>query len=203
MTVPQPLTLPFFTVGHSNHSLEGFIGLLRAADIGLVADVRKLPGSRACPQFNAEPLRDSLAELQIGYQHLAPLGGRRGKPGDAPAGLNGLWRNRSFRNYADYALTAPFQDGLAQLVEQGRRRRCAIMCAEAVWWRCHRRIIADYLLARGETVLHIMGEGRIEPARLTPGAVPQADGTVLYPSPPEIADLGRSEPGHRRARSVS
>jgi uncharacterized protein (DUF488 family) len=175
---------PYVTVGHSNRSLETFVGLLREAEVGLVVDVRKLPGSRKYPHFNAEPLQAALADVQIGYSHIAALGGRRGKaPPDAPRGLNGLWTNTSFRNYADYALGEAFAAGLAELVAAGRLRRCAIMCAEAVWWRCHRRIIADHLLARGETVIHLMGEGRREPARLTPGAQVQPDGTVLYPAP--------------------
>jgi uncharacterized protein (DUF488 family) len=174
---------PFFTVGHSNRSLEAFVALLRGADIALVADIRKLPGSRANPQFNAAPLAQALAQVQIGFEPIAALGGRRGKSREAPQGLNDLWTNKSFRNYADYALTEPFQAGLRRLIGLGRERRCAMMCAEAVWWRCHRRIVADYLLARGETVLHIMGEGRLEPARLTAGAAVQPDGAVLYPAP--------------------
>ena len=173
--------MAFFTVGHSNRSLEAFVALLRAADIALVADIRKMPRSRANPQFNEETLGAALAEFQIGYEHMAALGGLRGRTRDGPQGLNDFWTNRSFRNYADYALTAPFQQGLQRLLAEGHARRAAIMCSEAVWWRCHRRIVADYLIARGETVLHIMGEGRLEPARLTPGAVVQPDGRVLYP----------------------
>jgi uncharacterized protein (DUF488 family) len=176
------MTFAFFTVGHSNRSLDAFVALLRGAEVGFLADIRKLPGSRRVPQFDAEPLAAALSAVQIGYAHIAALGGRRGKAADAPPGQNAWWTNASFRNYADYALTAPFQAGLRQLIAEGRRRPCAVMCAEAVWWRCHRRIVADYLLARGETVFHIMGEGRLEPARLTPGAVPQPDGTLLYPA---------------------
>jgi uncharacterized protein (DUF488 family) len=176
------MTPPFFTVGHSNRSLDAFVGLLREAEVGLVADIRKLPGSRTNPQFNVEPLEAALAQVQIAYLHIATLGGRRSKPPDALEGLNGLWTNRSFRNYADYALTEPFQAGLRELLDEGRGRRCAMMCAEAVWWRCHRRIVADYLLVRGETVLHIMGEGRLEPARLTRGAVVRGNGTIIYPA---------------------
>jgi uncharacterized protein (DUF488 family) len=175
------LAAPFFTIGHSNRSLEGFAALLRASDVGLVADVRKLPGSRRNPQFDAKPLEVALAQVQIAYEHIAELGGRRGKTREAPPDLNGLWTNTSFHNYADYALTEPFQIGLRRLLAAGRHRRCAVMCAEAVWWRCHRRIVADHLLAHGETVLHIMGEGRLEPARLTRGAVVRADLTVVYP----------------------
>lgn len=180
------MVLPFFTVGHSNRSLEAFTVLLRGADIGLVADIRKMPRSRANPQFNEDALGEALAALQIGYEHIAALGGLRGRTRSVPTTANRLWTNRSFRNYADYALTEPFQAGLAHLIAAGRERRCAAMCSEAVWWRCHRRIVADYLIARGETVFHIMGEGRLEPARLTPGAVVQLDGTILYPpAPPE------------------
>lgn len=176
-----PRKAPFFTVGHSNRSLEAFVALLRDVEIALVADVRKMPRSRTNPQFNEATLPEALARVQIGYEHMAALGGLRGKAPATPEDQNALWTNRSFRNYADYALTEPFQAGLAHLIETGRERRCAIMCSEAVWWRCHRRLIADDLIARGESVFHIMGEGRLEPARLTPGAVVQRDGTVLYP----------------------
>jgi uncharacterized protein (DUF488 family) len=176
------VALPFFTVGHSNRSLEAFVALLRGAEIALVADIRKMPRSRTNPQFNEGALAASLAPFQIGYEHMAALGGLRGKVRDLPQGLNGLWTNRSFRNYADYALTEPFQAGLERLIEAGRERRCTLMCSEAVWWRCHRRLVADNLIARGESVFHIMGEGRLEPARLTPGAIVQPDGAVLYPA---------------------
>jgi uncharacterized protein (DUF488 family) len=176
------VSLPFFTVGHSNRTLGAFEAVLREAGIGLVADIRKMPRSRSNPQFNGDTLGEALAGVQIGYEHLAALGGLRGKAKGLPEGLNGGWTNRSFRNYADYALTEPFQAGLDQLIREGRRRRCTVMCSEAVWWRCHRRIVADYLLARGESVFHLMGEGRQEPARMTPGAVVQADGTILYPA---------------------
>jgi uncharacterized protein (DUF488 family) len=100
--------------------------------------------------------------------------------------VNGYWENKSFHNYADYALSDAFHAGLEALINVGRRRRCAVMCSEAVWWRCHRRLIADNLLARGETVLHIMGHGRVEPARLTAGAVVRADRAVLYPAPANL-----------------
>jgi hypothetical protein len=108
---------------------------------------------------------------------------------------NTSWQNDSFRNYADYALTPPFRAGLARLRALGRERRSAIMCAEAVWWRCHRRIIADYLLVGGETVLHILSPTKVEPAELSPAAQPQSDGTILYPpeSSPQY-DLGLDRP---------
>ncbi|PWU26380.1 DNA repair protein [Pseudomonas sp. RW407] len=176
------MKLPFFTIGHSNRSLEAFVELLRGPGVERVVDIRKVPRSASNPQFNADTLPAALAGCGIGYEHLAALGGLRGKARDLPAQVNGFWANRSFHNYADYALSAPFHKGLEQLLEAGRQRRCAIMCAEALWWRCHRRIVSDYLIARGETVFHIMAEGRLEPARLTAGAVVQADGSVAYPA---------------------
>jgi uncharacterized protein (DUF488 family) len=175
------VTLPFFTIGHSNRRIEAFIDLLREPGIERVVDVRKMPMSRANPQFNKDALADALAASGISYDHMPALGGLRGKAPGLPADLNGFWENRSFHNYADYALSAPFQEGLGHLIEEGRRWRSAIMCSEAVWWRCHRRLIADDLIARGETVFHIM-EGRLEPARLTGGAVIRPDGTIVYPA---------------------
>jgi uncharacterized protein (DUF488 family) len=175
--------LPFFTVGHSNRSRETFVELLREAEISLTADIRTVPRSRANPQFNEDVLPDTLAAVSIGYEHMAALGGLRGKARGISPDVNGLWTNESFHNYADYALSAEFRTGLDRLVEQGRARRCTVMCSEAVWWRCHRRIVADHLIARGETVFHIMAPGRLEPARLTAGAVIESDGAVVYPRP--------------------
>ena len=175
------MDIPFFTIGHSNRTIETFVALLRGAEVTLVADIRKLPGSRAHPQFDGPALADALAPHQIGYEHIPALGGLRGRTPDVTPETNALWTNRSFHNYADYALTEPFRAGLAHLLERGHQHRCAIMCSEAVWWRCHRRIVADYLLASGEKVLHIMGEGRLEPARLTPGALVGPDHSVYYP----------------------
>jgi uncharacterized protein (DUF488 family) len=176
------VTLPFFTIGHSNLSFEEFTGLLREAEIGLVADIRKIPMSRANPQFNKDALPGALAADGIAYDHIAALGGRRGKAKSLPADVNGFWTNDGFHNYADYALSDEFRIGLEHLIDDGRKRRCAMMCSEAVWWRCHRRIVTDYLLARGETVFHIMGSNRLEPARMTPGAAVQPGGTVTYPA---------------------
>lgn len=176
------MTLPFFTVGHSDRGIGEFVELLGGPGVELVADVRKMPMSRANPQFNGDALRGSLSAFGIAYEHVAALGGLRAKAKAAPADVNGFWENRSFRNYADYALTEGFRAGLGRLIELGRERRCAMMCSEAVWWRCHRRIVADHLIARGETVFHIMGRGRVEPARLTAGAVVRADGAVVYPA---------------------
>nr|WP_233154700.1 DUF488 domain-containing protein [Candidimonas nitroreducens] len=172
----------FFTIGHSNRSLAEFAGLLVEAGVALLADIRKMPMSRANPQFNTDVLPDELAPYGIAYEHIAALGGLRGKARGLPADTNGYWTNASFHNYADYAFSAQFQAGLEHLLKEGRARRCAIMCSEAVWWRCHRRIVADYLMARGANVFHIMGPGRIEPARITLGAVTQASGTIAYPA---------------------
>lgn len=175
------MTLPFFTIGHSTRRTEEFISLLRLAEVGLVADVRTVPKSRTNPQYNKDALPRDLEAFQIGYRHFPALGGLRSRSKETAPEVNGFWQNDSFHNYADHALTQEFQAGLETLIEIGRERRCAIMCAEAVWWRCHRRIIADHLLARGEEVFHLMGSDRIEPAQLTKGAQVQAKGTVVYP----------------------
>ena len=175
------MKLPFFTIGHSNRSLEEFVELLRSADIRLLADIRKFPRSRANPQFNVDTLGESLAPFGISYEWMSSLGGRRAIVKSVPPDVNGLWRNLSFHNYADYALSEEFDAGLRHLLERGRGQRCAIMCSEAVWWRCHRRIVTDYLLANGESVFHIMAPGRFEPAQMTQGAVIGPDGKVVYP----------------------
>jgi uncharacterized protein (DUF488 family) len=155
---------------------------LQESGVRLVIDVRSIPRSRTNPQFNQETLGVTLAPCQIGYQHISELGGLRGKSRDAGPSPNAYWRVRSFRNYADYALTAPFAAGLGRLRDRGADRRCVVMCAEAVWWRCNRRIIADYLLAAGEQVMHILGKSHVDVASLTLGAVVRNDRTVVYPA---------------------
>jgi uncharacterized protein (DUF488 family) len=172
----------FFTIGHSTRTIAEFVDLLKGAGVRLVVDVRTVPRSRTNPQYNRDELPGTLGEFQIGYEHIAALGGLRGHKRDAPEATNAFWQNKSFHNYADYAMSAEFRAGLAQLRELGRRTPCAVMCAEAVWWRCHRRIISDYLIAAGEKVFHIMGDGRVEPARMTEGARPAADGVLTYPA---------------------
>lgn len=169
-----------FTIGHSTHPLADFLALLRESAIECLADIRRLPGSRAFPQFDSPALRASLHEAGIDYVHMADLGGRRGRTAPKGDRRNGLWRNTSFRYYADYALTPPFAAALAELEARAARQRCALMCAEAVWWRCHRRIVTDHLLARGHAVFHIMGPGKVVAATLTPGAR-VAHGCVTYP----------------------
>ena len=174
---------PIFTIGHSTRTVAEFVALLRQVDVRLLVDVRSIPRSRAVPQFNADTLSDALAADGITYHHLLALGGRRHHVKGAPPSDNTFWRVLAFRHYADYAQTAPFRTGLDDLLALAAATRCAIMCAEAVWWRCHRRIIADYLLVRGIAVGHIMAHGTITPAILTPGAQVEPDGTVRYPSP--------------------
>ena len=176
------MSQPFFTIGHSNRPLEAFVALLQPNGIEVVVDVRTVPRSRANPQYNRDTLPGSLARYGIGYEHLAPLGGLRARDRSGLAAeVNGFWENQSFHNYADHALTPAFRAGLERLVALGSERRCAYMCAEAVWWQCHRRIITDYLLASGHEVFHIVSGDVPEPARLTPEAVPHGDG-LAYPA---------------------
>ena len=176
--------LPFFTVGHSTRSLEEFLGLLETVDVRLVVDVRTVPRSRTNPQFNRETLPQALAEFPIGYEHVSALGGLRGARRDVPPAVNAFWKNQSFHNYADYAMGEDFRLALGRLVDLGHQVPTAIMCAEAVWWRCHRRIIADYLLAGGETVFHIMGRERIERANITSAANIGRENVITYPVGP-------------------
>jgi len=172
---------PVCTIGHSTRTIPEFVDLLRAGEATRVVDVRTVPRSRTNPQYNLDRLPDELAPYQVRHEYIRELGGLRGKAAGIAPEVNGLWRNQSFHNYADYALTEDFRRGLDRLLELAATERCAIMCAEAVWWRCHRRIIADYLMARGIEVLHLMGGDRVEPAKPTPGAVMEGD-SVTYPA---------------------
>jgi uncharacterized protein (DUF488 family) len=174
------LAHPFFTIGHSTHAVEELVSLLLERDIGVVVDVRSLPRSRRNPQFNREVLPRTLTGFGLDYVHIPELGGLRGRS-LVPPSVNGFWTNDSFHNYADYAMSKAFHSGVARLRALGRARRCVIMCAEAMWWRCHRRIIVDYLLAAGETVIHILAKGRQELASSTAAARPGPRGTLVYP----------------------
>lgn len=176
-----------FTIGHSTRSLEELIALLRAHAVTSLVDVRTIPRSRRNPQFNVETLEEKMPQANIAYRNDKALGGRRGKP---PGGVsrNPYWAQEGFRNYADYALTAPFRSALADLEQSAQTQRPAIMCAEALWWKCHRRIITDYLLADGLEVVHILGPGKTEPARLTPAAVQTSEG-LIYPGDPDTPRL--------------
>jgi uncharacterized protein (DUF488 family) len=169
-----------YTIGHSTRSIDELIAILSEAGVTRVADVRAFPMSRRHPQFNRDALSVTLPAAAIVYRHMPALGGRRGaRKGES---RNGLWRVEAFRNYADYAETPAFRAALDELEALARERPTAFMCAEAVWWQCHRRLIADYLLARGWTVTHLMAPGQRQDGILTPGAVPQADGTIWYPA---------------------
>jgi uncharacterized protein (DUF488 family) len=142
-----------WTIGHSTHSAEEFNQILAAHRIEALVDVRSFPGSRRYPQFNKQQLGSSLPENGIAYFHLHELGGRRQTRKDSK---NTAWKNQSFRGYADHMETEEFQQGIGRLMEIGGEKRAAIMCAEALWWRCHRSLISDFLKARGVEVIHIL-----------------------------------------------
>jgi uncharacterized protein (DUF488 family) len=152
-------TLTIWTIGHSTRSLDEFLDLLAANSIEAIADVRRFAGSRRYPHFGQEALHKTLTESGVTYVPLPELGGRR-RP--RPDSHNTVWRNESFRGYADYMETDAFRDAIGQLLELAHRRRTAILCAEAVWWRCHRALIADYLKARGVCVRHIIDAKKSE-----------------------------------------
>lgn len=170
-----------FTIGHSTRPVDELIALLRESGVDLLVDVRSIPRSRTNPQFNTDALPAPLAAAGIGYRHLAALGGRRHRRKGDPPSPNGFWQNAAFRNYADYAASPEFRAGLDELETLRMRHRCAIMCSEAVWWRCHRRIIADYLLTERVPVAHIMGPHKVDPAKRTPAARKRR-GVLVYPS---------------------
>lgn len=178
----MPATI--FTIGHSTRTIPELAALLQEAGVDLLVDIRSIPRSRTNPQFNADTLPAALAEFGIACRPSPALGGLRHHKKGAPPSPNLYWRVAAFRNYADYAETPAFRSGLDELERLAGDHRCAIMCAEAVWWRCHRRIVADYLLSDGFDVRHIMGQGKIEPASLTPGAHRQDNGTLVYPAAP-------------------
>ena len=173
---------PFYTIGHSTRTIEDFADMLMDAGVTLVADVRSVPFSRANPQYNKTVLPQALSPYAIAYEHIPALGGFRGKSPDIAQNANAFWENDRFRNYADYAMGEEFRAGLARLQELGYTQSCAIMCAEALWWKCHRRIIADYLLAAGERVWHIVRPENVQAARMTEGARVMEAGVLLYPS---------------------
>lgn len=148
-----------WTIGHSTRSFEELLLMLQSFNIKLVADVRSYPGSRKFPQFNKDALETSLPQTGIQYVHLKDLGGRRKVNPDSK---NTAWRHAAFRGYADYMETTAFKDGIKELIAAGLNQRTAYMCSEAVWWRCHRSLISDYLKVQGWKVMHIMGVGKAE-----------------------------------------
>ena len=163
-------------MGHSTRSSEEFVKMLVAHGVQVLVDVRMFPGSRRYPQFNRAALAESLAEMGIEYKHEARLGGRRTPRADSH---NTAWKNASFRAYADYMETDEFRKGIEELLELARDARVAVMCAEAVWWRCHRSLISDYLKAAGHTVIHILNETKTEPHPFT-SAARIVDGKLSY-----------------------
>ena len=173
------MSLHLFTIGHSTHPLDRFLAMLAQHGIEVLADIRRFPGSRKFPQFNQDNLASALPEAGIEYCWLEALGGRRRKKTDGSSKNLGL-RNESFRNYADYMLTDEFRAGVEQLLEVASERPTAFMCSESVFWRCHRRLVADYLLVKGIPVQHIMPSGELRPHTLTEGARVEG-GELTYP----------------------
>lgn len=167
-----------WTIGHSNHTLEEFLAMLTSFSISLLVDVRSYPGSNYVPHFNKENMQQSLPENSVKYLHLKKLGGRRkGKTNSN----NTVWRNKSFRAYADYMETASFKTGIDKLTAAAKKQRTAVMCSEAVWWRCHRSMIADYLKAADWKVMHIMNSNKSKQHPYTsPASVVQ--GELFYGS---------------------
>jgi uncharacterized protein (DUF488 family) len=186
MPMPGPAeaghyTNRIWTIGHSTRSADEFVALLRTNAVGGLADVRTIPRSRRHPHFGSEALAERLGQEGIQYRHFAALGGLRKPRRDSP---NGAWRNEAFRGYADHMLTADFGAAVAELLEFGAERNVAVMCAEAVWWQCHRMLLSDALVARDVEVQHIMsqrGRAAVQPHRLTPFAQVRPDGQVWYP----------------------
>jgi uncharacterized protein (DUF488 family) len=173
--------MQLWSVGHSTHSPEAFVALLVANGIELLADIRRIPRSRRHPHFHTEALERSLPRCGIRYRHLPRLGGWR-RPADGSP--NGGWQKLSFQGYADYALTEEFAEGLAELRELAAAGRTAMMCSEALWWRCHRRLVADRLVVGGDVVWHLGADGRSARHELTAFANVGPDGLVTYPPAP-------------------
>ena len=176
-----------WTVGHSTHSSDAFVALLLEHEITQLADIRRVPRSRRNPHFDTVALAAGLPRHGVAYVHIARLGGWRHADRSSP---NGAWRNESFRGYADYALGDEFASGLAHLRRLADAGRAAIMCSEALWWRCHRRLVADRLVVAGDSVWHIGSDGRASAHELTPFAAVGEDGRITYPGieakPPTI-----------------
>jgi len=172
----MPLTV--FTIGHSNRSLDAFLAILKAHRIECLADIRTIPRSRHNPQFSAEALEKSLPMTGISYGRLPRLGGLRKPRKDS---RNQAWHNDAFRGYADYMETAEFEKGIAELLALARGKRTAMMCAEALYYRCHRSLVSDALVCRGVETVHLLGVKRTAPHRLT-AFVKIEDGRPTYPA---------------------
>jgi uncharacterized protein (DUF488 family) len=170
-------------VGHSTHTFDAFVALLTRHGVALVADIRLVPQSRRHPQFRADALSQNLPTEGIAYSHIPGLGGWRRAAKDS---ANGAWRNASFRGYADYAMTGEFAEALMRLRELAAAQATAMMCSEALWWRCHRRLVADRLVVGGDTVCHISADGRTATHELTPFAIVGSDGRITYPARSDV-----------------
>lgn len=190
---PPPLTI--FTVGHSTRAIDDFISLLRAHNVRQLVDVRTVPRSRHNPQFGQDRLGPALEDSGIHYHHMPALGGLRHARRDS---INTAWRNASFRGYADYMQTQPFADALGDLIARAREHPTAIMCAEAVPWRCHRSLIADALLVRGIDAEEIVSPTRTQPHRPTPWAKVKGD-SITYPA--DDAAPAENKPAYAGTRS--
>lgn len=182
--------MQLWTIGHSNRDIEQFIELLVSQQIQLLADVRRFPGSRRLPHFNQENLSPSLTRVGIEYVHFPELGGRRRARADSP---NTAWRNEAFRGYADFMMTDEFRAGIERLLDLAREKRTAIMCAEALWWQCHRSLIADYLKAAGHEVVHILTTNKTEAHPFT-SAARIVNGKLSYGGEAELP-FARTTPG--------
>ena len=178
--------IQLFTVGHSNHSAEKFLQLLLQHEIEVLVDIRRFPSSRAFPYFNQDELSAALNANGIQYEWITKLGGRRPKVKGFESPNYGLHID-SFRNYADYMLTEEFQDGMTQLAAIAAVKRTAIMCSESVFWRCHRRLVSDFVVANGGSVQHIFPDGRGKPHSMTEGASVD-NGVLTYPGPKTLFD---------------
>jgi uncharacterized protein (DUF488 family) len=178
------MTQTIYTIGHSTHPIEEFVGLLKSHEIGILVDIRNIPKSRHNPQYQQEALKTSMKEHGIVYKYMKDLGGLRKAKADSP---NGGWHNSSFRGYADYMQTKPFLGALNRLIETGKTAHTAIMCAESLPWRCHRSLVADALIVRGIAVLDIMPDGKVSPHKMTPFAHVEGE-KITYP--PENLELG-------------
>ncbi|ATD67506.1 hypothetical protein CNR27_08715 [Luteimonas chenhongjianii] len=173
----QPAVATIWTIGHSTRSWDEFLALLQGQGIDAVVDVRRFPGSKRYPWFASEAMAEHLPETGVAYLWLPQLGGRRRAQAGSP---NGAWRNAGFQGYADHMASAEFAEGLAAALELAESRRTALMCAEALWWRCHRRLISDLLTARGTRVCHILDARHVQPHVMHPDARVE-DESVIYP----------------------
>jgi uncharacterized protein (DUF488 family) len=173
--------MKLYSIGHSNRTLDAFMAILRAANVGCVADVRSYPRSRRNPQFNDDALARALGEIGVRYEHLQALGGRRAAQTPRTASPNAAWGESGFRNYADYALTESFRVGLDALCALATEDVTVMMCAERDWRQCHRQIISDHLLSRGHEVVHLVNDDESVAAVMSPAAQVSEEGCVVYP----------------------